>query len=53
MSLSLANGAIATIHVASHVGDLEKVKKFVEKGVIANVSGENGLIPLKTAAVGD
>lgn len=43
---------VSTLHTATYVGDLEKVKSFVEKGEDINGQNARGGTPLHTAAAG-
>jgi pectate lyase len=50
----LANGAeILSIHQAVHLGDLEKVKEFLEQGIDINAKDENGQTSLYIAVRND
>lgn len=52
-NLLIAKGSeITTIQLASFVGDLSKVKSFVEKGISVSTEDGSGLTPLHAAASG-
>ncbi|MFC1794190.1 ankyrin repeat domain-containing protein [Planctomycetota bacterium] len=51
VNLLISKGAdVSTIQLAAYVGDLTKVKSFIEKGVSVNAQDGYGLTPLHAAA---
>jgi len=54
MEMLLANGAeILSIHTASKIRNLEKVKAFLEKGIDVNTKDDNGQTALHIAIISD
>jgi len=53
VELLVASGAEVNIQVAAYIGDLDKVKGFVEDGISVNAKSENGFTPLHTAVLGN